>query len=57
MPDSALMNTCALGWIAEGALIVWEESAGVTPPDGLRVIDERRYGDTVIRFLRTAAPG
>jgi len=55
--EAALAAALAGGWIAGGALIVWEESAGVTPPDGLRVIDERRYGDTVIRFLRAAAPG
>ena len=33
------------------ALIVWEESAAITPPEGLRLLEERRYGDTVIRFL------
>ena len=49
--EAALGAALAGGWIAGGALIVWEESARVTPPEGLRVIEERRYGDTVIRFL------
>jgi len=55
--EAALAAALAGGWIAEGGLIVWEESAAIAPPGGLRVIDARRYGDTVIRFLRTAAPG
>ncbi|MDZ7711470.1 MAG: 16S rRNA (guanine(966)-N(2))-methyltransferase RsmD [Roseovarius sp.] len=49
--EAALAAALKGGWIAPGALIVWEESAAITPPEGLRVIEERRYGDTVIRFL------
>lgn len=49
--EAALTAALAGGWIAEGALIVWEESAPITPPEGLRLIEERRYGDTIIRFL------
>ena len=40
------------GWIAENALIVWEESAAITPPDELSLLDSRRYGDTVISILQ-----
>lgn len=43
------------GWIAPGALIVWEESAPVVPPPGLTPRDSRRYGDTMISIL-TADP-
>ncbi|WP_422075838.1 16S rRNA (guanine(966)-N(2))-methyltransferase RsmD [Tranquillimonas rosea] len=40
------------GWLAQGALIVWEDSGPVTlPPDLLRT-DERRYGDTTITLAR-----
>ena len=39
------------GWISDEALIVWEESAAIIPPEGLRLLEERRYGDTMIRFL------
>ena len=44
------------GWLAEDALIIWEESADITPPKGLTQIDERRYGDTVIRLLEYTLP-
>lgn len=39
------------GWIADGALIVWEEA---TPPvlTGLTQRDQRRYGDTLVTLAR-----
>lgn len=42
------------GWLVPGALAVWEEAADapVTLPEGAALLDERRYGDTVIRILR-----
>ena len=49
--EEALAAALAGGWISDGALIVWEESAAITPPEGMRMIEERRYGDTMIRFL------
>jgi 16S rRNA (guanine966-N2)-methyltransferase len=49
--ESALAAALAGGWIAPGALLVWEESAEVTPPEGLALLDSRRYGDTVISVL------
>jgi 16S rRNA (guanine966-N2)-methyltransferase len=49
--EAALSAALAGGWIAPGALIVWEESAAIAPPLGLRLIEERRYGATMIRFL------
>lgn len=53
--EQALAAALKDGWLAGDALVVWEEGAAVTPPAGLRIIDERRYGDTVIRLLdRTA---
>lgn len=51
MGEAALSAALVGGWIADEALIVWEESAGITPPEGLRLLDERRYGDTMIRVL------
>lgn len=51
MGELALSAALDGGWIAPGALIVWEESAKITPPDGLTRRDERRYGDTVITLL------
>lgn len=49
--EKALDVVLAGGWIASEALVVWEESAAVTVPEGLLLIDERRYGDTTIRIL------
>lgn len=49
--EEALAAALDGGWISDAALIVWEDSAAITPPEGLRLIEARRYGDTVIRFL------
>lgn len=49
--EAALAAALREGWLAKGALVVWEESAAVTPPGGLTLLDERRFGDTVIRFF------
>jgi len=51
MGEAALTAALAGGWIADNALIVWEERAEITPPEGLTLLDERRYGDTMIRVL------
>lgn len=40
------------GWIAPGALIVWEERTAQPAPTGFNPIDARRYGDTHVTFLR-----
>jgi 16S rRNA (guanine966-N2)-methyltransferase len=39
-----------------GAVCVVEESAAAafSPGDGFSVLDERGYGDTVVRFLQAA---
>ena len=50
--EAALEAAMEGGWIAPGAVIIWEESAPVTPPGDLTLCDERRYGDTVIRVFR-----
>ena len=50
--EQALTQTLAQGWIAPEALIVWEESAAITPPEGVTLLESRRYGDTLISLLR-----
>jgi 16S rRNA (guanine966-N2)-methyltransferase len=42
------------GWLNPGAVVVVEEVAGAdfAWPDGLAAIEERRYGDTVVRIAR-----
>ena len=39
------------GWIANGALIVWEENAPMQPPAGFSQQDSRTYGDTHITLM------
>lgn len=40
------------GWIAEDALILWEENAAISPPAGCTLLDARKFGGTVFSFLR-----
>jgi len=49
--ELALISAVAGGWIALEALIVWEESTAPTVPSGLRQLDQRRYGDTLVTIL------
>lgn len=49
--DRALSAARAGGWIAPGALIVWEENAPMPAPAGFDPADTRRYGDTFATLL------
>ena len=53
--EKALASALAGGWIAPGALIVWEENAPPLVPAGLSLLDQRSYGGTVITLLRKEA--
>ncbi|MFT6272635.1 MAG: 16S rRNA (guanine966-N2)-methyltransferase, partial [Dinoroseobacter sp.] len=53
--QKALMAALASGWIAPGALIVWEEAAPMQAPAGFTIRDHRRYGDTHVSFLDASA--
>ncbi|MCV6595484.1 MAG: 16S rRNA (guanine(966)-N(2))-methyltransferase RsmD [Mangrovicoccus sp.] len=55
MGGKALAAARAGGWLAPGALILWEESTPQTAPDGFELLECRRYGDTHISFLERAA--
>jgi len=48
----ALAAAQAAGWMAPHALIVWEESRAQIAPPGFTSLDQRRYGDTWVSFLR-----
>lgn len=50
--ERALTSAMAGAWIAPEAVIVWEDSAPPLPPPGLGVLDQRRYGGTVVTLLR-----
>jgi 16S rRNA (guanine966-N2)-methyltransferase len=48
----ALAAAAAGGWVAPGALVVWEEAETIAPPPGLTLLDARRYGSAMISLLR-----
>ncbi len=49
--EKALSAAIAGGWLAAGALIIWEESQAPLPPTECALLDQRKYGDTVITIL------
>jgi 16S rRNA (guanine966-N2)-methyltransferase len=51
--ELALVSARNGGWLVPGALCMVEETASAPfgPVEGFALIDERAYGDTVIRFL------
>ena len=50
--EKALASAEKGGWLAEGALVIWEESAAVAVPAGFSLKDQRKYGDTTITILQ-----
>jgi 16S rRNA (guanine966-N2)-methyltransferase len=48
----ALTSAAKGGWIAPGALIIYECATGDTPPDQLELLDDRKYGETRILVAR-----
>ena len=54
--EQALSSALAGGWIAPGAMIVWEEAAPPPAVEGLERIDQRKYGDTTVTLLRPSQP-
>ena len=39
-------------YLAENSIIVWEENSSISSPEALGLIDERRYGKTIVSFFR-----
>ncbi|RVD51406.1 RsmD family RNA methyltransferase [Mesorhizobium sp. M8A.F.Ca.ET.023.02.2.1] len=54
--ERALRSAKNGGWLRPGALCVVEETAAIPfqPGPGFSVLDERNYGETVIRFIEAA---
>lgn len=50
--EQAISAAIKGGWIAKGATVVWEDSAEITAPEELELIDERKYGNTRISILQ-----
>lgn len=53
--QKSLASASDNGWIANNALVVWEESQPQIAPKGFETADQRRYGDTWITFLQRAS--
>jgi 16S rRNA (guanine966-N2)-methyltransferase len=48
----ALSSALENGWVGKDALIVWEENQPQIAPAGFTRLDQRRYGDSWVTFLR-----
>lgn len=53
--ERALDAAWAGDWIAPGALIIWEESQPVTPPDGIDTLEVRRQGQSNLTICQATA--
>lgn len=49
--EKALQAAQDGGWIAEDALIIWEENAPMAALEGYELVDARKYGDSHITLL------
>ena len=54
--ERAVAAAMAGGWVAPGALVVWEEGVDHAVPPGLTRLDSRRYGETMIAIFCNTAP-
>ncbi|WBU53569.1 16S rRNA (guanine(966)-N(2))-methyltransferase RsmD [Paracoccus sp. SCSIO 75233] len=50
--EAALRSAEEGNWLADDAVIVWEESNPPEQPAGFRLLDQRRYGDTLVTVMR-----
>jgi len=53
--EAALLAAEIGGWLAPGAIVVWEEGVAALPPAGFALLDRRRYGATVVTILEATA--
>jgi len=50
--QSALASAIEGNWLADDALIIWEENSPQHEIDGLELHDQRKYGDTWVSILQ-----
>lgn len=55
--DKALQAAKVGGWIADDALLIWEENAAMSPPVGYDLLDSRTYGDSHITLMLGSVAG
>lgn len=48
----ALLQAQSEGWIAQGALVVWEEASPQDPPVGFDLLEHKKYGTTHVTLIR-----
>ncbi|KIC37806.1 16S rRNA (guanine(966)-N(2))-methyltransferase RsmD [Leisingera sp. ANG-M7] len=51
MGEKALAAAVAGGWVADDALVVWEENTPTAVLKGFELHDSRKYGDTYITLM------
>lgn len=54
--EAALASALAGGWLAPGAIIVWEEARPPRLAAPLEILDQRRYGDTTVTLAWLPKP-
>lgn len=55
--QKAIAAAATAGWLAADALVVWEENAPQSAPEGFTRLDTRRYGETHVTVLRFGKSG
>lgn len=50
--EKALQSAQAEGWLAPGAVIIWEEADSPALPASFTLLDQRRYGAAMITLLQ-----
>ena len=53
--QGALASALGGGWLAPGAMIVWEEAAPQPAPPGFTALDQRRHGQSWVTLLQAPA--
>lgn len=49
--ERAIADALANGWLTNDALVVWEENQAPHVPAEFKVLDQRKYGGTVVTIL------
>ena len=52
LAETALLAAARGKWLAPDAVLVVEDRGATPPPEGFAVLEERRYGDSVLTILR-----